>query len=160
MSWADSAQAILDAMDASGVTVSRKVIGPGPSIGRRCSQFTVMPATPATLPFPRSPLPGGHGGGCATVAALTFSAVYTADCFPQPTDQGGQYPDDEMTARTLQFLADCEAVWNALVDAAATFGAGCDSVTLGQGVFSGPSGGLANMTVPIIVTPEAPLDTD
>lgn len=158
MSWADSAQAILDAMEASGVEVSRKVIGPGSLIGRKCSQFSVLAGSPGTLPFQRGTLPGGHGGACATVAAVTFSAIYTADCFPPPGDQGEQYPDTEMTTRTLQFLADCEAVWNALVDAAATFGEGCESVSIGQGQFAGPSGGLASMTVPITVQPVAPLD--
>lgn len=160
MSWADSAQAIMDAMEASGVAVSRKVIGPGSGIGRRCSQFTVVPAIPTTLPFPRGTLPGSHGGACATIASLTFSAIYTADCFPTPGEQGVQYADEDMTARTLNYLADCEAVWNALVDAAGTFGEDCDSVTIGQGVFAGPAAGLASMTIPITVQPEAPLDTD
>lgn len=160
MSWAESASAILAAMEASGVEVSRSVVGPGSLVGRRCSQFSVLAGAPATLPLPRTSLSGGTGGGCATLAVLTFQAIYTADCFPQPGAGGEQYPDDEMTARTLTYLADCELVWNALVDAAGSYGEDCDSVTIGQGLFNGPSGGLASMTVPVLVQPVAPLDTD
>jgi hypothetical protein len=154
--WDTTAQAILDAMVASGVEVSRQLIS-GANAGRRCRQHLVYPDTPGVAPQSLGQLPGG---GCVTLAVLRFRAVFTADCAPGPGDQGQQPDPDEMTAWYKQFLADCDRVWQSLVEHSATFGEGCDSVSFGDGEFTGPTGGIASMSVPISVQPPAPLDTD
>lgn len=154
--WDATVQAILDAMIASEVEVARTLIS-GANAGRRCRQFLVYPDTPGVAPAQLGDFPGG---GCVTVPVLTFRAVFTADCAPAPTDQMDQPDAKATTAWYKAFLADCDRVWNALVEHAATFGEGCSSVTFGPGEFTGPSGGIASMSIPINVQPPPPLDTD
>lgn len=136
------------AMVASGVTVERTVIGPGPAIARRCSQFTVIPVGVAAQSSPISVPPRL----CAVVPVLNIQAIYTRACAPTVRDGGGNYSDDEMTAWAVEHITNCSAVYESILGA---FDGNCDGVTVGQAVFNGPAGGLANMTVPLgfIATP-------
>lgn len=147
MGWPAVAQRIMAAMEASGVSVDRKVIAPGPNHGRRRRQFTVYPESP-TLATPGFGVPRGD---CDFVPLIQCRAVFTADCAPSPGDDGSQPDADATTAWTLTFLADAQNVWNAIAD---DFTQDCAGVRIGPGVFTGPFGGVASMSVPIAVMPE------
>ncbi len=143
--WADLAQSVLDAMDASGVDVTRRVIAPGPP-GARCRQFSVYPTSIGVAPAAFSTLPAPL---CSIVQIPAMAARFTADCCPMPGNDGTQPDPAAQTAWTKTFLDDCRLVWAAVVDA---FQGDCVGVTIGAATFFGPSGGVASMTIPIAMS--------
>ncbi len=145
--WADLAQSVLDAMEGSGVTVTRSLIAPGSAAGRRCRQFLVFPELLSPAPQTFQSIPRKV---CTVIPTLGVRAVFTADCAPTPGDDGSQPDAAKTTVWALQFLTDAEKVWGAILDA---LGDDCDGVLIGTAQFTGPAGGVASMSVPIGLSP-------
>lgn len=144
--WGAAAQRILNGMVASGVKVNRTLLGPGPSVGRGTSQFLVYPD------FPSSPSQGFQtlpAVGCTRVLTVQFRAVYTKDCVPPPKDNGDQ-PDPAATSKWVaEYLDECERVANGILDAFDPQ----EGVTINPGQFTGPAGGVASMSLPVLIGP-------
>lgn len=149
MTWLASAQALLAAGAGAALStpLARQVIAPGSGFARDCRMLAVYPELVEAVPLPAGDLPGF---GCAVVPALVLHAVFVADCVPTPSDDGSPPPAADVTAWTEAFIADTEAVWNAVADAAlgGTLG-DCSSVTIQQARVVGPSGGVAQFDVPV-----------
>jgi hypothetical protein len=99
-----------------------------------------------------APLGGGElpGQGCVVVAAPVLRLVYVADCVPPPKDDGKPPKAEMIDAWTSTFLADCEAIWNAVADAILGGILGdCSGAEIRPGEMSGPGGGVAEMSIPV-----------
>lgn len=146
--WDQVAQQLLDAAHASGVTVDREFIAPGPNFARDCRLLAVAFLRPAVVPVQRE-----WAGSCAVVPQHVFQVVFAADCVPAQDDDGNPPTAAEVTAWSTAFLADCTRVFDALTDAATlgTIAGGCENVSIGQGEMRGPGGGMSSMVVPVTI---------
>ena len=87
-------------------------------------------------------VPFSRGGGDCV--------IFVADCVPAPSDSGDPPPAADVTAWTSSFVADCEALWNSVADAALGGVLGdCSDVSIQQARVTGPLGGVAQMDVPV-----------
>lgn len=147
MEWEDIAQTLLDAASAP-VSVGRKVIAPGPDFARDCRMVAVHLEQPLTRP-----VAGDLGKiSCATVPVLVWRVTFVADCVPGPKDDGGPPAPQDITDWSKTFLADSQAIYDALADVCGSGDIGdCKTVTLGDGTPTGPSGGIATMSWPVTV---------
>jgi hypothetical protein len=140
---------------ANGATLSspvaRSVVAPGPGVARDCRMLAVWLDSIEALPGSPGEFPGG---GCALLPVINLRLLFVADCVPTPSDQGKPPPAADVTAWSLDYLADVEAVWDALADAAAagTFGE-CSTVSVQQSTQSGPLGGTASTIIPVRIAP-------
>lgn len=146
--WGDIASQLLAAAEASGVSVARTLVAPGPLFSRDCRLLAVVMLRPDIRPVTRE-----FPGTCAVVPTHTFEVVFAADCVPPLADDGSPPSESDVTAWSVAFLDDCGKVYDALTDAA-TSGAiagGCENVSLGTGEMRGPLGGMSSMVVPVTV---------
>lgn len=150
------AQALLDAAAPAVPDVSRRFIAAGPEFAKTCTLLAVYASTVNV----RSITGVGGGisptGGCSVTAGPQVTLVYARDCYPMPDDskRPPRLPGPaDLTAWSNTFLDGCQAIVDAVLDAvyAGTFG-GCDQVALLPATFTGPTGGVATMQLPVGLT--------
>lgn len=149
MTWLASAEALLAAANTATLTaeVARSFVAPGGAFARDCRLLAVHLESIDASPLPLGELPGGN---CSFVPALNLMLTFVADCYPVANDQGKPPPADDVTAWTEDFLADTEAIWNAVADAALDGSLGeCSGVTINPSTLSGPGGGAAQLQIPV-----------
>lgn len=156
MTWAASAAQLLAA--AEGATLSHPVVRsglvPGPGFARDCRQLAVFLESQRSVSArPVSDLPQMS---CAVVPAIRLGLAFVADCVPAPADDGAPPPAAEVESWTEDFLADAEAIWEAVADAklAGTLGQGCDSVQIEDAQIRGPEGGVAQFIIFVSLQPD------
>lgn len=151
MTWLDSAQALLDVANTPTLSspVARSFIAPGSVFARDCRLLAVYLDTITAAPLSDAGLPGQ---GCIVIAQLTFGLVFVADCVPTANDHGAPPAATAVQAWTEDFLADLEAIWGELADAVLSGELGdCDNISIDPAVIEGPSGGIAQVTIPVRV---------
>jgi hypothetical protein len=117
VAWLDSANTLLAAANGAALSspVARSFVAPGSIFARDCRLLAVHPSFVDAVPFPPGDLPGQ---GCSVVPALVLTLTFLADCYPTANDAGNPPPPADVTAWTLDFLADIESIWNEVADAA------------------------------------------
>jgi hypothetical protein len=163
MNTADVMQALLDVATGAVPDVERTYLAPGPQWAKDCRSIVVHPVAMRTV-TPRATdvgrLPGGE---CMRVPTPLLGVTFVDDCYPTPTESGAtvKLPTaDEITAWTERYMADVEAIYRALLDAATdgTFG-DCAGVSLDDGTFVGPQGAAAWVTFGLRVSLTEPIST-
>lgn len=90
------------------------------------------------------------GGACTLLPVTNLRVLFVADCVPTPSDGGAPPSAQAVTDWTTDYLADVQAVWNAVADAAASGELGeCSSVSVGSTQQTGPLGGIASTIIPV-----------
>jgi hypothetical protein len=152
------ASTLLGVAQAAAPDVDRAYLAGGPQFARTCTLLAVY----ASLWTPETQGPTGGGafagavlGGCAALPAPQVTLVYAKDCYPMPDTGPGQrvpkLPDPaDLTAWTTDYLATCQAILDAVLDAhyAGTFG-DCTNTTVGPATWTGPSSGVCTMVLPV-----------
>jgi hypothetical protein len=149
-SWPGYAETLRAAVDAATLSapLKRSVVAPGPDFARDCRMVAVVLTRPQTVPLQRE----FAGGVCYAVPQLTFDVVFVADCVPVPGSDGSPPSPAAVTAWSVAFLGDVQSIYTALVTAALSGDLGdCDSVTIGEGTPTGPTGQIATMRFPVTV---------
>ena len=150
------AQALLDTAAPAVPDVSRRFIAAGPEFARPCTLLAVYASTVNVRAL--SGIGGGMQvtGGCSVTVGPQVTLVYARDCYPMPDDskRPPKLPDPaDLTAWSTTFLDGCQRIVDAVADAvyAGTFGS-CDQLALLPATFTGPSGGVATMQLPVGLT--------
>lgn len=151
------AQDLLDAAVSSGVTVDRAFIASAPGWAEDCRQIVVHLSPIRVV----DAIPQGRGpslGMCAWVPQVVATVSFVDDCVPVPSEDGQPPSPDAITAHSLQWYADTEAIWQAL---SGWIGdqPECANYRIGESIHSGPLGQAVKVQIPIQVTPtdEIPL---
>lgn len=154
MGWVTAAQTLLDAAVDAGPPVAREFIAPGPRFAHDCSLIAVHVADAGTEP------PGGlqllsGDRGCVLVPYTVLMVTFVLDCVPSGEDVGGEWQPPaaaDVTAWSATYLSGAEAIWQAVMDAAAgPLAEECLEATVGDVEFGGPLGGVAWSEIPVRV---------
>jgi hypothetical protein len=143
--WDTLATDLLAAAEGSGVVVARSFVAPSSNYAKRCRLLAVHSTGTREIPAP-----GDFGMPCATITRLGFVVTFVADCYPGPLENGDPAPAADVTAWTVAWLADSEAVHSSLLsDWWSDDSIDCDAVSVGDGETFGPTGGHARMSWPV-----------
>lgn len=148
------AASALTVAGAAVPAVGRQFLAAGPQFARTCELVAVY----ASLVAVQAPGRGGLDqtpvmGGCAAEAVPTVTVVYAKDCYPLPDDSVAPPrlpPPAALTAWTTGYLGNVWAIHDALLAAQydGTWG-DCALTTVGPAIFTGPTGGVATVQIPV-----------
>lgn len=158
MTFLAVATAVLDVAKATVPHVTRTYLAGGPDVAKVCTQLVAYPG------LSRVQGAGDIGqvgpAGCAVAAVPQVVVAYSKDCYPMVGQGGGigaqpSLPTPaEVTAWTTDYLADCWAIFDGLLEAKYTGLLGsCDLVQINQAEHRGPTGGVCTMLVAVAVGP-------
>lgn len=148
--WDEAAGVILDAAAASGVTVDRTFVAPGPRFAHDASLLAVHLSANGDVGEPAGASPLGPAWDAPAVPTCTFIVTYVECCVPTPSGKAPNRlapPAGAIDAFSRAFLANCQAVYDAVAN---TVDRSCYDV--GTGSPRGPSGGQAVYAFPVRVS--------
>lgn len=154
MTILSTAQTVLGIASAAVPHVTRTFLAGGPEFAKTCTQLAVYPG-PTTVEGQSAAgtMSPELANTCASLAVPAVIVAYSKDCWPMV--EGRKVPDPaDMTAWTTEWMTDCWAIIDALLEAKYDGGLGpCDSVIITAAQHTGPTSGVATMLLPVAVRP-------
>lgn len=154
MNWDQLTREVLDAASSAGVAVEREIIAAGPTWAPDCRMIVVHLSPVRVIdPSPRRARVPSLGM-CAWVPQVDVITTFVDDCVPASEDGLTPPTAEEITAHATQYLADAEAIWDALSVFTETGIAGldCENVRILESEHLGPLGRVVQTRIPLQVT--------